>query len=223
MLFMEIYGSLGNANVINIYLQHVSKWPSCPRFASEIKLLHQLEKKKEKYRVIQNLLCSARAHNYDFLGGRILCHISGGFLTPPPQSPPFSLNISLYVCLSLDEGAASRAALLSYRSVSLEYVNCSTDQLSRDLFNASSQSIVEIYFGIRSLPSSKPGNICLLQFKREGSQTLFMLGSYGSYRVIEYENIEGWQHIYCFHTALHKRRVSMPPPSPFSLLFVWPV
>lgn len=43
MLFMEIYGSLGNANVINIYLQHVSKWPSCPHFAFKIKLLHLRE------------------------------------------------------------------------------------------------------------------------------------------------------------------------------------
>lgn len=63
MLFMEIYGSLGNANVINIYLQRVSKWPSCPRFAFKIKLLHLVEGKKA---VIQNLLGSARAHNADF-------------------------------------------------------------------------------------------------------------------------------------------------------------
>lgn len=47
MLFMEIYGSLGNANVINIYLQHVSKWPSCPRFAFKINLLLSLGKKKK--------------------------------------------------------------------------------------------------------------------------------------------------------------------------------
>lgn len=135
MLFMEIYGSLGNANVINIYLQHVSKWPSCPRFAFKIKLLHLRARKKN--RVIQNLLCSARAHNDNFVCvsvyvcarmGGILCHISEGF-HPPTATPslPHSLNISLYVCLSLDEGAASRAALLSYRSVSLENVNCSTD------------------------------------------------------------------------------------------------
>lgn len=148
---------------------------------------------------------------------RILCHISGGFLHP--RSPPLSLNISLYVCLSPDEGAASRAPLLSYRSVSLENVNCSTDQPSRDLFNASSQSIVEIYFGIRSLPSSKPGNICLLQFKREGSQTLFMLGSYRSYRVTEYENIAGWQHSYCFHT---RPTIDVFPCPASCLLFVWP-
>lgn len=122
MLFMEIYGSLGNANVINIYLQRVSKWPSCPRFAFKIKLLHLVEGKKA---VIQNLLGSARAHNADFFFfffWRVFCHISGEFL-----SPPFCLNISLYVRLSPDEGAASRAALLSYRSVSLENVNCSTD------------------------------------------------------------------------------------------------
>lgn len=69
MLFMEIYGSLGNANVINIYLQHVSKWPSCPRFAFKIKLLHLRSSKKEKknYGAIQDLLCSARADNDDFL------------------------------------------------------------------------------------------------------------------------------------------------------------
>lgn len=71
MLFMEIYGSLGNANVINIYLQHVSKWPSCPHFAFKIKLLHLRERKKkergEKYGVIEDLLCGARAHNADFL------------------------------------------------------------------------------------------------------------------------------------------------------------
>lgn len=30
VLFMEIYQSLGNANVINIYLQHGSEWPSRP-------------------------------------------------------------------------------------------------------------------------------------------------------------------------------------------------
>lgn len=58
-------------------------------------------------------------------GGGCFCHISGGFL--PPHRPLPSLNISLYVCLSLDEGAASTAPLLSYRSVSLENVNCSTD------------------------------------------------------------------------------------------------
>lgn len=128
MLFMEIYESLGNANVINIYLQHVSKWPSCPRFAFKIKLLHLLEKKK-KYRVIQNLLCTARAHNDVFFwgGGEFSVTLVEDFSPPPPRSPPLSLNISLYVCLSLDEGAASRAALLSYRSVSLKNVNCSTD------------------------------------------------------------------------------------------------
>lgn len=59
------------------------------------------------------------------VGGVCFCHISGGFL--PPHRPLPSLNISLYVCLSLDEGAASTAPLLSYRSVSLENVNCSTD------------------------------------------------------------------------------------------------
>lgn len=53
---------------------------------------------------------------------KILCHISGGFLPPSPEKipSPLSLNISLYVCLSPDEGAASRAVLLSYRSVSLK-------------------------------------------------------------------------------------------------------
>lgn len=82
--------------------------------------------KKTKYSVIQNLLCSARAYNDDFFWG-------GGFSVTlvedfyPPQSPPLSLNISLYVCLSPDEGAASKAALLSYQSVSLKNVNCSTD------------------------------------------------------------------------------------------------
>lgn len=51
MLFMEIYGSLGNANVINIYLQHVSKGPSCPRFAFKIKLLDLLRIKKKKEKI----------------------------------------------------------------------------------------------------------------------------------------------------------------------------
>lgn len=93
--------------------------------------------------MIPNLLCSARTQDFFYylffpvaaaaaavvvvvVGGCVcFCHISGGFL--PPHHPLPSLNISLYVCLSLDEGAASTAPLLSYRSVSLENVNCSTD------------------------------------------------------------------------------------------------
>lgn len=53
MLFMEIYGSLGNANVINIYLQHVSKWPSCPHFAFKIKFPNSLRwgNKKKRYQI----------------------------------------------------------------------------------------------------------------------------------------------------------------------------
>lgn len=90
--------------------------------------------------MIPNLLCSARTQDFFIylffpvaaaaaaavvVVGGCFCHISGGFL--PPHHPLPSLNISLYVCLSLDEGAASTAPLLSYRSVSLENVNCSTD------------------------------------------------------------------------------------------------
>lgn len=56
-------------------------------------------RKKEKYRVIQNLLCSARAHNDDFFW-RILCHISGGFLPPKPTPhPPIPSPLSKYLSL----------------------------------------------------------------------------------------------------------------------------
>lgn len=82
--------------------------------------------KERKYGVIQNQLCSARAYNANFyFFGKFSVTLAEDF--SPPRIPPFSLNISLYVCLSPDEGAASKAALLSYRSVSLENVNCSTD------------------------------------------------------------------------------------------------
>jgi len=53
-------------------------------------------------------------------------------------------------------------------------------------------NIVEnLFWETQGLPSSKPGNICLLQFKRLGSGTLFMLGSCGSCTPIQYENIAG--------------------------------
>lgn len=81
-------------------------------------------KKRENCGVIQNLLCSARAHNDDFFFffWKFSVTLVEDFYPPSPEKipSPLSLNISLYVCLSPDEGAASRAVLLSYRSVSLK-------------------------------------------------------------------------------------------------------
>lgn len=94
MLFMEIYRSLGNANVINIYLQHVLKWPRCPRSAFKIKFLHFLGEKK-KQNVEWYRICFAERSTM-MIFGRIVCHISGGFLYPP--SLLLSKYLSLCVC-----------------------------------------------------------------------------------------------------------------------------
>lgn len=99
MLFMEIYGSLGNANVINIYLQRVSKWPSCPRFAFKIKLCGE---KKIGGDTESALHCKSTQcwFLFFFLFLRVLCHISGEFLPPPPSVPSF-LSKYLSLCASV--------------------------------------------------------------------------------------------------------------------------
>lgn len=89
---MEIYGSLGNANVINIYLQHVLKWPSCPRFAFKIKYTRL----KRQNTAIQNLLCGARAHADFFSGGGFSVTLVEDFFNPTVPSP---LSKYLSLCM----------------------------------------------------------------------------------------------------------------------------
>lgn len=197
MLFMEIYGSLGNANVINIYLQHVSKWPSCPRFAFKIKLLHLLKKKKRKLwsDTESALQCKSTQWWFFFFFFWKFCHISGGFLPPLPRKNSLpSLSKYLSLCVSVPRwrrGEQSGAFVLP-------------ECLSQKMWTVPRISWAEIYL-------MHPHRVLLKSILGYGACQALSLVIYACYslrervhrpslcrdhmdhtKVIEYENIEGW-------------------------------
>lgn len=96
MLFMEIYRSLGNANVINIYLQHVSKWPSCPRFPFKIKFPHSFHWKK-KSDTESALQCKNTQRRFFLVWGGSVTLVEDFFYPTIPS--PLSKYLSL--CMSV--------------------------------------------------------------------------------------------------------------------------
>lgn len=154
-------------------------------------------KKRENCGVIQNLLCSARAHNDDFFIFflKILCHISGGFLPPLPRKNSLpSLSKYLSLCVSVPRwrrGEQSGAFVLP-------------ECLSQKMWTVPRISWAEIYL-------MHPHRVLLKSILGYGACQALSLVIYACYslrervhrpslcrdhmdhtKVIEYENIEGW-------------------------------
>lgn len=153
--------------------------------------------------------------------GRILCHIREFLLLLSlslSQPPPLSLNISLYVCLSPNEGTASRAAAFVL-----------PESLSK-MWTVPRISRAEIYLmhPRRVLLKSILGYeacqalslvIYACYSLRERVRRPSLCWDHMDHTVIEYENIEGLV-AHCFPKEALKGRVSSILPC---LLFVWPV